>query len=269
MLGAAVLKDETIAAWNLYVEATEQRIAEELAGGDDRFLGLDFTEESGRRARGRAGGRGAHRANGDARSRRRAHPSPARDYPPLARECADPGSQDVLHGLIVAIEPSELQPDVLESRVIERDGDRLHLFLRLRRRQQMVTVDYNSEHRAEYTRHGPDTASSRSWATRIAELENVGSPDEGEKPVGRDRGFLWRLRTYWRYEQVDEGVIAECESVALSRGIPRLVSWMVRPLVNRAVREVLGETLTSMSTVLSAAAPFDDVTPSVQRAEGP
>ena len=177
--------------------------------------------------------------------------------------------KDVLHGLIVAIEPSELQPDVLESRVIERDGDRLHLFLRLRRRQQMVTVDYNSEHRAEYTRHGPDTASSRSWATRIAELENVGSPDEGEKPVGRDRGFLWRLRTYWRYEQVDEGVIAECESVALSRGIPRLVSWMVRPLVNRAVREVLGETLTSMSTVLSAAAPFDDVAPSVQRAEGP
>jgi len=35
--------------------------------------------------------------------------------------------------------------------------------------------------------------------------------------VGDDRGFLWRLNAYWRYEQVAGGVIAECESITLSR----------------------------------------------------
>ncbi len=38
-----------------------------------------------------------------------------------------------------------------------------------------------------------------------------------EKPEGKDRGFLWRLNSYWRYQQVDGGVLVECESLTLSR----------------------------------------------------
>ena len=40
-LVAAELKEETLAAWQRYVEATERRIAGEIADGD-RFLVLDF-----------------------------------------------------------------------------------------------------------------------------------------------------------------------------------------------------------------------------------
>ena len=120
------------------------------------------------------------------------------------------------------------------------------------RRRSVVTVHYNTEHQVEYRRHGTGRASSRSVATRIAELEDVGSAAEREKPIGRDRGFLWRLNAYWRYQEVAGGVIVECESVTLSRGIPAVVRWMVRPIINRTARSVLSETLGSMARVLPA-----------------
>ena len=266
---AAELKDETVAAWNRYIEATEQRIAEELADGD-RFLALEFGDDpDAARERLLAGEVRVEKMETRAADGKRIR-VPKGTIHHWRGSVLIPGValEDVLHGLIVAIDPADLQDDVVESRVIERDGDRLHLFLRIQRRQ-LVTVDYNTEHQAVYTRHGPDVASSRTTAMRIAELEDAGSPNEREKPIGRDRGFLWRLHTYWRYQQVAEGVIAECESLTLSRGIPRLLGWMVRPLVNRTAREVLTQTMTSMSTVLSEAGPLDGVQPKGGRAAGP
>ena len=256
--GAAELHEETIAAWNAYIEATERRIAGELAA-DGRFLGLDFAEEPAAARRAVLAGevpieKVETRAGDGGRIR---IPKGTIHHWRGSVLIPDVALADVLHSLIFDVEPTELQGDVAESRLIERDGDRLHVFLRLERRE-VVTADYNTEHRIAYTRHRPDAASSRSIAVRIAELEDAGSPDEREKPIGRDRGFLWRLRTYWRYQQVDEGVIAECETISLSRGIPRLLGWMVRPIANRAVRGVLHETLTSMSRVLREAAAFED-----------
>ena len=119
----------------------------------------------------------------------------------------------------------------------------------------MVTVHYNTEHAVAYMRHRRGAASSRSVATRIAELDDAGTAREREKPIGRDRGFLWRLNSYWRYQEVDDGVIVECESLSLSRGIPRLLRWMASPLINRAARDILSRTLASMAEVLSARAP--------------
>ena len=266
---AADLKEETVAAWNRYIEATEQRIAEELAGGD-RFLVLDFGEDpDAARERLLAGEVRVERMETRAADGERIRvPKGTIHHWRGSVLIPDVALEDVLHGLIVTIDPADLQDDVVESRVIEREGDRLRLYLRIRRRQ-LVTADYNTEHEAVYTRHGPDSASSRSVALRIAELEDAGSPNEREKPIGRDRGFLWRLHTYWRYQQVAEGVIAECESVTLSRGIPRLLGWMVRPLVNRTAREVLTQTMTSISTVLAEAGPLDGSEPRGGRAAGP
>src|SRR6185503_5277176 len=56
--------------------------------------------------------------------------------------------------------------DVIASRLIGRDGDRLHVFLKLRR-TKVITATYNTEHDVEYRRLGGQRASSRSVATRI------------------------------------------------------------------------------------------------------
>ena len=253
---AAELQPRTVAAWDRYVEATEQRIAAELED-PGRFLAQDFRAAAAEARREVLAGRvridklETRGADGE----RIRIPKGAVHH--WLGSALVPGVtlEDLLHALIHAVETEDLQDDVIESRVLSRPGkDRLEVFLKLRRKQ-MVTVHYNTEHAVAYVRHRPGAASSRSVATRIAELEDAGSADEREKPIGRDRGFLWRLNSYWRYRQVDEGVIVECESVSLSRGVPRLLRWMASPLINRAARDILSRTLASMAEVLGARAP--------------
>ena len=257
---AAELQPQTIAAWNRYVEATERRIAAELdLEHPDRFFVQDFRDNAAEARREVLAGRVRidKLETRDAEGERIRIPEGAIHH--WLGSALIPGVtlEEVLHALIYAVEPEALQDDVIESRVLSRPGeDRLEMFLRLRRKQ-MVTVHYNTEHAVAYTRHRPGAASSRSVATRIAELDDAGTAREREKPIGRDRGFLWRLHSYWRYRQVDEGVIVECESLSLSRGIPRLLRWMASPLINRAARDIVSRTLASMAAVLSTRAPAE------------
>ena len=117
-------------------------------------------------------------------------------------------------------------------------SDSLDLFIRMTR-TKVVTVTYDTEHHVEFRRHGSLRASSRSVATRIAELDDQGRA----KPPGEDRGFLWRMHAYWRYKQVRGGVIVDLESLTLSRGIPLGMGAMVSPLINRVARELMWRTL--------------------------
>ena len=262
-LAAAELQDETIAAWGRYVQATEQRIARELAADDaraletgNRFLAQDFGADAARARRDvLAGNVRIHRMETrDADGARIEVPKGAVHH--WRGSVLIPGAtlDEVLHGLMHGADLTRMRNGVVESRVLDRDGGRLHVFLKLRRKQ-LITVHYNTEHRVRYTRHRPGAASSRSVSTRIAELADAGSPAEREKPIGRDRGFMWRLNSYWRYQQTDAGVIVECESLSLSRGIPRAIRWMATPLVNRTARQVLTRTLTSMAAALSGREP--------------
>jgi putative flippase GtrA len=149
---------------------------------------------------------------------------------------------------------SRFYDDVIQSRLLARNGDRLQVFMKLRR-SSIVTVTYNTEHQVQYTRLTPARAVARSVATRIAELADVGTAHEREKADGDDSGFLWKLNAYWRYEQVPEGVIVECESVSLSRAVPLLVRPVANPVVDRIARESLARTLGSLKTELTSAKP--------------
>ena len=81
-------------------------------------------------------------------------------------------------------------------------------------RHVIVTVTYNSEHDVQYMRRSSMFATSRSVATTIVETG------------GADRGFLWRLNSYWRYRQVGNDVQVDVLSLSLSRDIP----WVVKPI---------------------------------------
>ena len=67
---------------------------------------------------------------------------------------------------------SEAFDDVLSSKLIARDGDRLRVYMKLRR-ESVITVTYNTEHAVEYRRLSDTRASSRSVATKIAELDEA------------------------------------------------------------------------------------------------
>ena len=123
------------------------------------------------------------------------------------------------------------QEDVVESRVLRRSGNQsLHVYLKLIRRA-IVTATYDTEHDVRFTRLSPTLAVSRSVSTRIVEIG------------GSDRGFLWRLNSYWRYQQTRDGVLVEMESLTLSRNVPAIVRPIALPIVNRVARESVVRTL--------------------------
>jgi len=137
------------------------------------------------------------------------------------------------------------QEDVLSSRVVSRDGDSQKVFLRLRR-TKFVTVVYDTEYDVEYRRIAIDRAWSNSISTRIAEIENAGTPQERALPEGNDSGYMWRLNSYWRYKQLDGGVLVEIESLTLSRSLPAIIGPLIRPIVNSTARESMTRTLASV-----------------------
>jgi hypothetical protein len=214
LAGAATLSPETVAAWNARAAAVEIRVKRELASWprslqvvDPRGTTIDVD-----------GGLISH----------------------WRGSILLPGVQlkTLLNQLRNPREHGPHQEDVLAVRVLDRGVDSLDLFIRMTR-TKIVTVTYDTEHHVEYRSHGPLRASSRSVATRIAELD-----DEGRAKVpGEDRGFLWRMNAYWRYEQVPGGVIVDLESLTLSRGIPLGLGTVVRPLIDRIARESMARTL--------------------------
>lgn len=135
--------------------------------------------------------------------------------------------------------------EVEASKTLSRTGDTFKIYLRLRRKK-IITVYYNTEHWAEYRSWGPTRVASRSYATKIAELADPGTPREREKPSQDDSGFLWKLNSYWRFQQEHGGVTVDCESISLSRRIPTGLGWLIRGYVESVPRESLTTTLISL-----------------------
>ncbi len=256
---AAELQEQTVAAWERYLAATQLRVAAELDDGE-RFLAVDFHEDGARfRREALAGdvvieGMRTH----DERGERIRVPKGSINHLVGLILVPNAALNDMLDGLH-DIPPHELQEDVLDSRVLSRDGDAFELYVRVDLNAPMASAQFNIEQDVEYVRPGGDRAWSRIEATRIAELEEPGSPNEREKPIGNDSGYLWRMNLFWRYEQVDGGVLVECEQLTLSRGIPALARFFLAPIINGAPRDALEKTLRSIAEHLGSPAPTDAV----------
>lgn len=150
------------------------------------------------------------------------------------------------------------KPDVLRSRLLSADGNNFKVYLRLQQKA-VITAVFNAEFDVSYLTLDKNRAHSRSHSTRIAELENPDRSDEREKPVGNDRGFLWRLYSYWRFQEKDSGVYVQLESVALSRSVPVLLAWVVNPYLKSIPKAYLSRLLISTRAALTnktAAASF-------------
>ncbi|HEX6165077.1 MAG TPA: GtrA family protein [Vicinamibacterales bacterium] len=137
------------------------------------------------------------------------------------------------------------QEDVISSRVVSRDGDKQKVYLRLRR-TKFVTVVYDTEYDVEYRRIAADRALSNSISTKVVEIENAGTPKERALPEGNDHGYMWRLNSYWRYKQHEDGVLVEIESLTLSRDLPAIIGPLIRPIVTSTARESMTRTLASV-----------------------
>ena len=251
-LAAEQLTSETTAAFDHYVELSELRMSQELNSGP--FLRVDGLPQSQRDT----------------------------DYQQLKRgevitdrlQTLDHGAAiSVPHGLIhhwigaifipgatlaqtlAFLEEYDNQykfyaPEVQRSKLVHRNGNQFRVFLRLQKKK-LITVILNTNYDVKYTLLATDRATSDSHSTRIAEVENPGKPNESEKPVGNDNGFLWRLNSYWRFLQRDGGTYVQLEAISLTRDIPIGLSWFVSPFVTSIPKESLVFTLTRTREALT------------------
>lgn len=139
--------------------------------------------------------------------------------------------------------PQFYRPSVVSGklRVRHPDVDRYAIVMR----QNVLTIrtgldgDYRSEyHQVDSTRWYSVTRSER-----LQEISRFGSADQTEFAPGHGNGFIWRIYSSTKYEAADGGVYIELEAAALSRPIPRAVSWLVNPVVERMARSALMTTL--------------------------
>jgi hypothetical protein len=233
LLGASVLAapvkifpplpDRTEAGWNRYASLTEQRITAQLSDSK-RFLVLDFGATS----------------TADRQAVLAGHMPVSK----METRQADGSEVDVpeawvhhwrgavlirgarLDSVLARLQeeiPGTGRGDVIASRILARDGTRLKTFIKLRRSGRLIVAYdfvYNTEHDVVLTRRTATTGVSTTVATKIAEMYHPGGADEREFGAGEDNRLLQRWNSYWRYEQVPAGVIAECESITLSRRGP-------------------------------------------------
>jgi len=144
-------------------------------------------------------------------------------------------------------------PEVARSKLVSRDGDHFLTYLRFHMKH-ILSVTVDTWHEAWYRSISPTREVSRSHITREQEVDDAGQPDEKLRPAGDDRGFLWRMNTYWKYEEKDGGTYVQCESITLTRNIPVLLKPIVAPFVTSVPREsLMGVLAHTRSAALAAA----------------
>lgn len=114
----------------------------------------------------------------------------------------------------------------------------------------VITVVLDTTYAVTFGARDPLHRYSASRSTHVAEIENAGTPRERALSPAEAHGFLWRLNTYWSWEQRDGGLYLQVETVSLTRGIPAGLGWAVRPFIESVPRESLAFTLHAASNAL-------------------
>src|SRR5271154_3182440 len=142
------------------------------------------------------------------------------------------------------------KPDIVRSQIIRHEGDDYFVLLRFYQKKIITTV-IDTDQEIHYHVVDKTHAWSRSHTTRVQEVENAGRADERLEPEGHDNGFVWKINTFWRFEEKDGGTYLECQAISLSRDIPTGLGWMVGSFVSSVPRESLTFTLTTSRAALT------------------
>jgi len=145
------------------------------------------------------------------------------------------------------------RPEVIDSKLISREGNDFKVYLRLLKKK-IITVVLDTDHEVHYCAVHQTRWLCRSYTTRIAEVENAGNPDERVLQPDTGYGFLWRLYSYWRFEERNAGVVVECRAISLTRDVPFGLGWAIEPIIEKLPKESLINTLEATRKALHAKA---------------
>ncbi len=145
--------------------------------------------------------------------------------------------------------PQHFSPQIISAKTLAQQGDHLQASMRVRQKH-VITVVMDTSYDVIFARLDARHGYSISRSTKISEIDSPGTGRERALNSSEEHGFLWRLNTYWSYEERDDGLYMQIESVTLTRSIPRGLGWAVGPFVDSVPRESLEFTLRSTCNAL-------------------
>jgi len=238
-----------VAAFNSYIGAVESRLAQQHRGQNSVLAPLSSAAQSEARLRrgeliveqltpatgAVASGAMLHHWRGTAF----AAGAKAADFERLMKDFND--------------YPRHFAPQVIQAKVLAQQGDRLQAVMRVRQRH-VITVVMDTAYDVTFARAdsapGAHRGYSISRSTSVSEIDAPGTSSEHALDASHEHGFLWRLNTYWSYEERDGGLYMQIESVSLTRSIPAGLGWAIGPFVESVPRESLEFTLRATCNAL-------------------
>ena len=145
--------------------------------------------------------------------------------------------------------PKVYDPQVVRTKVISQHEDRFQVEMRTRQKH-VITVVMEMDLDVNFGRLDEEHGYSLSRSTSMSEIESPDTPKERALGPEQNHGFLWRLNTYWSYEERDGGLYMQIESVSLSRSVPEGFAWAIKPFVESVPKESLEFTLRSTCNAL-------------------
>lgn len=146
--------------------------------------------------------------------------------------------------------PQVFAPQVVKETVLAQQDDRFKTLMRVRQ-HHVITVVLDTTYDVRFGRLDAQHAYSTSHSTQISEIKSAGTPEERALTPAEEHGFLWRLNTYWSYEERDGDLFMQVESISLTRSIPAGLGWAIRPFVESVPRESLEFTLRAACNALA------------------
>jgi hypothetical protein len=237
---------EAVAAFNAYAGTVESRLARQHRS-DDAFLAPVASDRRAETARLRSGEYFVERltpASGAEVSGSLLHHWRGTAFVPGAK-AAD--FERLMQNFQAY--PQHFSPQVLQAALIAHRGDRMQASMRVRQKH-ILTAVLDTTYDIIYGQLDKQHGYSISRSTRIAEIDSPGTASERALNASEEHGFLWRLNTYWSYEEKDGGLYLQIEAISLTRSIPHGLGWVIRPYIESIPRESLEFTLRSTCNAL-------------------
>ena len=145
--------------------------------------------------------------------------------------------------------PRYFAPQILTASLATQHGDHLSASMRIRQ-HHVLTVVLDTDYEIDFASLDDQHRYSLSRSTKVSEIASPGTSSEHALSPADEHGFLYRLDTYWSYEERPEGLYLQIESISLTRAIPPGLGWAIRPFVESIPRESLEFTLQSACKAL-------------------
>src|ERR1700722_5423876 len=234
---AATLKPETLAAWDAYLQAANDKMQARLQPGA-HFLWLDEEPDRAEKIR-----KGPYIAPAVKDIPRKVPSGLIHDwlgvgFVPNAK------IEDILRIVRDYDRYKDIyRPGVIDSAFRRTDGTQDFFFMRLANRSVVAKTALDTEGVSSYTRVDDTRWYGVSNTTEIREIDKFGTEEQRKLPPDEGTGLIWRLSSITRLEERDGGVYAELEAIALSRDIPAAFRLFVTPIVRRVSRDSLATSL--------------------------